>query len=369
MKKILITGIAGFIGSNLAKHLVHDGHTVTGIDNLKWGYEEDVPDECLWLNRNICELYSVEESYDDGWGGVSRDIFGNGTPEEVFGDVDVIIHCAANIEVLASLDSPVKDLQVNTEGTIQVLEAMKYWGIKNLINFSSACVYGRGAVLMTPNKEFDVRLTDPHWPYAASKLAAEIYCNLYVEQDGINVIHVRPGIVCGPREWYGRALTIFLRRAMEGLPIVVFTDPMYEVNAETCGGDGTPRRDLVHINDVVAQVRACLKNYPDHFSGARTFNMGAEKQVSIMQMARKVADTFNVGIVEEELDQGAGSQLVPGRVRIPHEMEGMLLDMRKAKTELNHVAVNSSLPKIIDSMVTWLKGGGLERWQKANMKV
>lgn len=353
--KICITGIAGFIGSTLAKHLIHDGHTVTGIDNLAWGYKEDVPLAARW---GYCDILHLDSCFLHGH-----------TASKMFDDVDVMIHCAANIEVLHSLTEPVADLQVNTEGTIQVLEAMKRWGIKNLINFSSACVYGRGAPLMTPNNEFDARLVDPHWPYAASKLAAEIYCNLYVQQEGINVIHFRPGIVCGPREWYGRALTIFLKRAMEKLPVVVFTDPRYTLHAETCGGDGTPRRDLIHINDVVAQVRACLRNFPDHFCGTRVFNMGAEKQVSIMQVAKKVASAFDVDVVEEELHEGEKSKLVPGRVRIPNEMEGMFLDMNKSKAELNHAPVNSSLSKIIDSTVTWLKRGGLKRWQDAKMKV
>lgn len=358
MKKICITGIAGFIGSTLARCLVEDGHTVTGFDNLAWGYKDDIPQDCRWASLDILHL--------DTW---LRGACEASPAYDILRDVDLMIHCAANLEVMLSLENPLSDLRVNTEGTIQVLEAMKKWGIKNLINFSSACVYGRGALILTPTQEDDVRLADPHWPYGASKLAAEIYCNLYVQQGLIdNVIHFRPGIVCGPREWYGRALTIFLRRAMERKPIVVFTDPGTMLMGKALGIDGTPMRDFVHIDDVVAQVRAALKSDLKAFYGAQTYNMGTERPLSILQVAKMVRDAIGGEIKLEQVRPGQISKWVKGRVRIPHEMQGMLLSMSKAKTDLGHVPTRD-MDKIIEDEIKWLKGGGLERWQQADMKV
>ena len=357
--KICITGIAGFIGAQLARHLVHDGHTVTGIDNLDWGYEDDVPEECVWKCADL--LYLSWPMHHNGLRKEERDA--------VFGDVDVLIHCAASLEVMYSLKEPTSDLRTNTEGTVQVLETMKEYNIKHMINFSSACVYGAGAEIMLPTREDDVRLNSPHWPYGASKLAAEIYCNLYNRMYGFNIIHLRPGIVCGPQEWYGRALTIALKRALEGQPIVVFTDQHYEVMSLAFGGDGTPRRDFVHINDVVSLVRKCLQGYPNRFSGVKVYNAGSHNQHSIMEMAKKVGEMLDAKVITEELPEGGESEYVKGRVRIPGEMRGMLLDMNKAANELGHISIQSTLTRIIDDEVTWLKAGGLERWKEASMKV
>lgn len=364
--KICITGIAGFIGSQLAKHLVQDGHTVTGIDSLDWGYPEDIPEECKWALIDI--LYLDRWLSDPNTGDPYSDA--KATPSAILGDVNLVIHCAANLAITNSLAEPTSDLRINTEGTIQVLEMMKTWGIKNILNFSSACVYGEGAHLMLPIAEAQVRLFTPHWPYGASKLAAEIYCNLYAGTADFNVINVRPGIVCGPGEWYGRALTIFLRRALERKPIVVFVDPGHRYRTYTAGTDGTPKRDFVHINDVIGHVRACLVTYPARFSGTvRTFNMGSESQFSILQLANKVGAALDMEVVLEEVAQGDTSQLVEDRVRIPHEMKGMYLDMSKVAQALDYQVIGSTMGKIIDDEVIWLKNGGLERWQEAEMKV
>jgi nucleoside-diphosphate-sugar epimerase len=356
--KICITGIAGFFGSALAKHLVNDGHEVTGIDSLAWGYEEDIPKECEWAPADLVYL--------DRW--IKGDL-----PKYpaylVLKDVDLMIHCAANLEVMESLAEPTSDLRVNTEGTIQVLEAMKLYSIPRLINFSSACVYGAGTELMSPVSEEDVRTSSPHWPYGASKLAAEVYCNLYAKAFNIGVTNLRPGIVCGPGEWYGRALTIFLRRALEGKPIPVFVDkgwPEKEGTARLMGCDGTVKRDFVHINDVVQMVRA-LVDTP--FAGYRTFNLGSGAQHSILQLARAVSSHLGAEVVFEEVEPGEESENVTGRVRIPHEMKCMYLSIYNAKQALNFVPYSSTLSRIIDDEVTWLKGGGLKRWQETGMKV
>jgi nucleoside-diphosphate-sugar epimerase len=368
--KICITGIAGFIGSALAKALVEEGHTVTGIDDLSWGYEEDIPERCRWANRDILFLdrYIKNEFFPTKRNG------DHDAPlaDVIFGDVDVVIHCAANIEIILSQIEPTSDLRINTEGTVQVLEAMEHYGITKLVNFSSACVYGAGREIMSPVVESEAALSSPHWPYGASKLAAEIYCNLYARTRGWNVISLRPGIVCGPGEWYGRALTIFLRRCLEDKPIVVFIDPDYSPREHKDTWDGTPRRDFVHIKDMVRQAQAAVERVcKEQVFASWAINAGSgDAQYSILELAHKVTAVVGKGeVITEPVAEGTQSQKVLGRVRIPNEMKNMWLNMQRALSVLKCRPEHSELHEIIKDERDWLLDGGLGRWQSTRMKV
>lgn len=354
--KILITGIAGFIGSRLAHKLIASGHEVRGIDDLSWGFEEDVPKECMLAEIDLLEIPvwiqgTLRRFYD---------------PDHIFKDIDLVIHCAASLEVMESISSPVGDLRTNTEGTINVLDAMAQYEINNIINFSSACVYGPGNLddkLLIGEESATV--DSPQWPYGASKLSAEIYCNLYHQTDGFNVINLRPGIVCGPGEWFGRALTIFLRRAMKGEDIVVFVDPGYHEGKPF----RTPVRDFVHVDDVVQQTEACIRLLEKADKPfIETFNASGRLAYNIAEVAGMVAKKLEAKIVYEEVEEGKRSQLVKGRIRIPNEMKQMALSMYHATYSLGF-SPSRSLDTIIDDEISWLRQGGLERWEECDMKV
>jgi len=350
---------------------VDRGVTVVGIDDLSWGYEADVPEGVLNLPADITVLDRLIETnvrvfprpvdeQDHHQVGISVG--------ELFSDTDVVIHCAASLEVTRPLSDPVQDLKINTLGTLQVLEAMRQHGVKNLINFSSACVYGRGAYDMRRSQEEDATVTSPHWGYASSKLAAEIYCSQYSKIYDFNVFNLRPGIVCGPREWYGRALTIFLSRALAGQLIVVFVNKGHTLQKRLSNHDGTPRRDFVHVEDVCRMVDHILVDYPRHFSGCKTFNVGTGARHSILQLAHKVAEKYGVQCVLEEVEEGKMSQLVEGRIRIPYEMKSMWLEMEKAK--ILGFLPSLTLDNILEDEVDWLShGDNLGRWNRAEMKV
>lgn len=326
--KVLISGAAGFIASHLVDGLYQEFNPteIIGIDNLWWGDKDNIHPKIKFKNLDILNTDKLIE-YMHG--------------------VDVVIHCAASLEVSLSQDDPAKDLKINTMGTISVLEAMRKAGVKRLVNFSSACVYGQGHYGMYPVEEGYVGLDSPHWGYGSSKLAAEIYCNQYAKTYGMNIIHIRPGIVCGPREWYGRVLTIFLKRALEGKELVVF-------------GNGREERDFVHVYDIKKLVMQAIRHIDLYESSV--FNGGTGKATTVLDVANYIGKRFNVPVIFEDVKEGTTSDKVDGRLRLPFEMKSMRLSLTKGSLDLGFIP-RRTLVDIIDDEVSWLQTN-LHKWEK-----
>lgn len=332
--KVLITGGAGFIGSHIVDRLVELNHDVVCVDNMSWGFEENLNPK-VKLERidivNSLEYYKL------------HNLFKSFKPE-------MVIHCAASLEVMLGQSHPIQDLTTNTIGTINILDSMRLSDTKKLINFSSACVYGVGRLVDSlPTSEKSPII--PQWGYGSSKAAAEIYCNQYARTYKLNVIHIRPGIVCGPREWFGRALTVFVKRAVNGQDIVVF-------------GNGKAKRDFVHVDDVVnvAMKSFAFLSRPHYTLEPMVFNAGSERRTSIVNLAQMVAKKLNVEVIHEEVLEGEASSLVEGRYRIPFEMESMWLSMFQSKLWFNHTP-SKTIDQIIDDEIDWYKNNK-ERWDK-----
>src|SRR5262249_49872680 len=145
----------------------------------------------------------------------------------------VVSHQAAQLEITHCIDDPIDDLRTNAIGTLNVFLAARKAGAQRILNASSACVYGQA---IDPPSDEDRSPTNPNWAYGASKLVAEKYGKIWTEFHNLPVISFRYGIVYGEREWYGRVLTIFLKRILDGKPPVVF-------------GAGDQIRDFTYVGD------------------------------------------------------------------------------------------------------------------------
>jgi UDP-glucose 4-epimerase len=294
-KNVLVTGGAGFIGSHLVERLVEAGANVTVLDNFRTGLREN-------LDKVAGDIRLITGS-----------IMEPGDLAEAVRGQDLISHQAAQLEITRALDDPVEDLITNTVGTLNVLKAAVDNGVPKVVMASSACVYGQAVT--TPQDE-DTHPTEPNWSYGVSKLATEKYAAIFQEMSGLNVVSLRYGIVYGPREWYGRVLTIFLKRALEGQPLVVF-------------GDGLQIRDFVNVKDVVTMNLLCMEN---EAADNEIFNVSTALPTDINTIAtlvRKVAGK-QVEVIHEDVEEGKTSQYYD-RIRLPQELKTMLLANEKAE--------------------------------------
>lgn len=301
-KAVLVTGGAGFIGSHVVGDLLQCGHRVTVFDNFSSGLRENL------------------EPYDGEIEIVEGDVLDASALSAAARGKDAISHQAAQLEITKCLDDPLDDMRTNLIGTINVLEAARHAGVSRVVNASSACIYGQA---VRPPSDEDAHPHNPNWSYGASKLAAEKYAQIFANDYGFTVHSLRYGITYGPREWYGRVLTIFLKRLSEGKPPVIF-------------GAGEQLRDFVFVDDVVRLHRACMDG---DLSGAESFNGGTGVATSIVELAQLACEVTGTGLepVYENVRPGERSALVDGRLRLPSELEVMQLSTAKVKRVLGLV--------------------------------
>jgi UDP-glucose 4-epimerase len=326
-KSVLITGGAGFVGSHIVEDLVKSGYRVTVFDNFSSGLEEN-------LKGVAGDVEIIEGDV------VDRDAIITAARGK-----DIISHQAAQLEITKCIEDPIGDLNTNLVGTINVLEAARQAGVERVVNASSACIYGQAE---TSPVDEDAHPHNPNWSYGASKLAAEKYAQVFSNDYGFPVFSLRYGIVYGPREWYGRVLTIFLKRALSGRPPVIF-------------GSGDQVRDFVFVKDAVAIHRACIET---DRTGAESFNVGTGVATSIVDLAQTVCDVTGIEAkpVREEVEPGQRSELVDGRMRLPSELAVMHLS--PAKTErIFGLRPSTSLRDGLAREWEWLQKNP-ERWSE-----
>lgn len=253
----MVTGAAGFIGSTLVDRLLADGHEVTGLDNLATGKV---------ANLETAEAHPAFTFVKDDI--VAADL------EAVVAEYspEVIFHLAAQIDVRHSVADPQFDSSVNVVGTVRLAEAARKAGVRKIVHTSSG-----GSIYGTPEQipTSEAVPTDPHSPYAAGKVAGEIYLNTFRHLYGLECSHIAPANVYGPRQDpHGEAgvVAIFAQALLSGRPTKVF-------------GDGGNTRDYVFVDDVVdAFVRA---SGPD--GGGQRFNVGTGVETSDRQLHSLVA--------------------------------------------------------------------------------
>lgn len=250
--KILITGGAGFIGSHIVEYFKDD--EVIVYDNLRTGFKKNIKN----LNAKFVKASVTDFKTLNKW----------------MRGVNYVFHLAALISVPESLLKPVETEQINTQGTLNVLESARINSVKKVIYSSSAAVYGNNPVL--PKRE-DM-LPEPKSPYAISKLSGEYYCRIYSEQFGLPTAVLRYFNVFGPRQdpdsQYAAAIPIFIKCALRNEDIIIF-------------GDGEQTRDFIYVKDVVkANILAMEK-------GDNVYNVASGKKITINELAEKIVKLTN----------------------------------------------------------------------------
>jgi UDP-glucose 4-epimerase len=273
--QVLVTGGAGFIGSNLAEGFLDAGHHVVVLDNLDPYYELGIKE------------YNLDVSRETG-GDRFEFVEGSTTNEELVNevvatnDIDVIYHQASKAGVRTSVKHPKGYNESNINGIVTVLEAAADYGVKRVVNASSSSVYGVPEYL--PYDEDHPN--HPKSPYAVTKLAAEHYCNVYNDLREISTVNLRYFTVYGPRMRPDMAISNFVSRCLNGEPPIIY-------------GDGEQTRDFTFINDVVEANRTLLETSE---ADGETMNIGSNDNISIQELAEYVISETgaDVNIVHEE---------------------------------------------------------------------
>ncbi|HYZ81173.1 MAG TPA: NAD-dependent epimerase/dehydratase family protein [Solirubrobacteraceae bacterium] len=253
----LVTGGAGFIGSNLVDALVARGDRVTVVDNLVTGKRENL--------AGALERGATLETVDVRDAAAVAGVFEAARPQTVF-------HLAAQIDVRHSVERPADDAQTNVLGTIAVLQAALATGVRRLVNTSTGGgLYGDADVLPTP-EDSPIR---PLAPYGQSKLCAEGYCALYTRLHGLSTVSLRYGNVYGPRQdVHGEAGVV-----------AIFCGHLVDGTAPTVFGDGGQTRDWVDVSDVVA---ANLLAADSEITGP--VNIGHGQETSVLDLLDALRD-------------------------------------------------------------------------------
>jgi UDP-glucose 4-epimerase len=255
--RTLVTGAAGFIGSTLVDRLRADGHTVVGLDNFASGRATNLEHLAEDPEFAFVEADLVTADLDA--------IIAEHRPEVVF-------HLAAQIDVRHSVADPQFDASVNVLGTVRLAEAARRGEVRKVVHTSSGgSIYGTPSTFPTS----EAVPIDPASPYAAGKVAGEVYLNAFRHLYGMDCSHVAPSNVYGPRQDpHGEAgvVAIFARALLSGKPTRVF-------------GDGSNTRDYVYVDDVVdAFVKAS-----GLAGGGQRFNVGTGVETSDRQLHTVVA--------------------------------------------------------------------------------
>lgn len=315
-QRFLVTGGAGFIGSNLVDRLLRDGHNVTVFDNFDPFYERSCKQANLWQAARSARFRLME-------GDITEPAAVGVACAEC--QPDVIIHLAARAGVRSSIADPVGYARVNVEGTLRLLEEARRRSFTRFVFASSSSVYGNRDE--GPFRESD-RVDDPISPYAATKKAAELFCYNYHHLHGLPVTCLRFFTAYGPRNRPDLAIAKFTRLIDRGEPIPVF-------------GDGTSKRDYTFIDDIVdGIVRACERCH-----GYAVYNLGNSKPVEL----GRVVDLLGEALGRTPRIQRKPMQ--PGDVRQTHA------DVSLAERELGYVP-STSLHEGIRRYVAWYRSAG-----------
>lgn len=260
--KVLVTGGAGFIGSNLVDKLLDLGHEVIVIDN-----ESSECNEKFYWNENAINF--------------KFDIADYINTRTLYDSVDVVFHIAADSRIQPAIQNPIRALTTNAVGTCTVLQCAREAGVKRVIYSSTSSAYGKN---IPPCVE-DMR-EDCLNPYSISKVTGEKLCKIYYELYGLETIVLRYFNVYGERQplrgHYAPVIGLFLRQAKLGEPLTIV-------------GDGEQRRDFTYVGDVVnANIMTAFAN-PEPTAFGQVYNVGTGKSYSINEIAKMISDhTVNI---------------------------------------------------------------------------
>lgn len=305
--RTIVTGGAGFIGSNIVDALLARGDEVTILDDISTGKRENV--EQALANGARLEQDDIRDA------ATVAAIVERARPK-------VIFHLAAQIDVRKSVADPAFDARTNVEGTINVLRAAQGVGARVVSSSTGGAIYGEGQIIPAPEDH----PVAPEAPYGLSKFCAEQYCLLFERLHGLSSVSLRYGNVFGPRQDpLGEAgvIAIFCGRLLEGTRPTIF-------------GDGLQTRDYIYVGDVVdANLRAAAATV----TGA--VNIGTGVQTSV------------VDIVEALAPHAPGDFVAEHHAPRPGEVQHIALDASRAKAELGweaQVGLDAGLERTLASL-------------------
>lgn len=251
--KAVVTGGAGFVGSNLAHRLVDDGHEVVIVDDLATGHRHNLPKGARFLEGSILDADLLRRA---------------------FSGADVVFHEAALGSVPRSLANPLASHHANATGTLSVLEGARQAGVGKVVYASSSSAYGDTPTL----PKVEDMPARPLSPYAVTKLAAEQYCVVYNSAFGLRTTSLRYFNVFGPRQDpdspYAAVIPRFIRAALRGDPLTIH-------------GDGTQSRDFTYVDNVIeANLLAAASTKAD----GRVVNAGAGARTDLNTLARHIIE-------------------------------------------------------------------------------
>lgn len=265
---VLVTGGAGFIGSNLVKELLKTGNNVTVLDNLSSGHLSNLDE--------YPELKVIE-----------GDVRNANDVELAMQGVEVVFHLAASVGNKRSIDFPITDAEINVLGTLNVLEAARKSGVRKIVTSSSAGIFGELKTI--PIREDHP--IEPDSPYGCTKLCEEKLCLSYAKLYPLEAVCLRYFNVYGPNQRfdaYGNVIPIFVFRMLQNEPITIF-------------GDGDQTRDFVHVNDVVqANIKAA-----EAIGVSGAFNIASGTSITINQLVKMIGKD-NSSLVVEYGDERPG---------------------------------------------------------------
>jgi nucleoside-diphosphate-sugar epimerase len=265
--KIAVTGVAGFIGSNLADRLLAEGHAVVGIDNLAFGPREQVPAGVDFRRVDIRDSSLAAQ----------------------FAGCDAIFHLAAKNCIADCQDDPLETADINITGTINVLQSARAAGVPRVVYAESSAVYEGSMLLPTPESEMA-----PQSFYAVSKQAGAAFADAFARFGGMQLTGLRYFGVYGPRQDYRRTIppvmSAFILALLQGRQPVIY-------------GSGEKRRDFIYVDDVNDFHLRCLD---DARTIGETYNLGFGTPYSVNEIYARIAAQLGSHIEPRHLPDLAG---------------------------------------------------------------
>jgi UDP-glucuronate 4-epimerase len=292
---ILVTGAAGFIGSHVCEHFIRLGNFVIGVDNF---------DDFYPIKFKALNLAEVKKSNQFKF--YKADIRDDRALDEIFSNVEVeiVIHLAAKAGVRPSIEFIGEYYDVNVNGTISLLEAMRKNNVKKMLFASSSSIYGNN--IKVPFSETD-SVDNPISPYASTKKSGELLCNVYNHLYNFDITCLRFFTVYGPRQRPDLAIHKFTKLIDEGKSI-----PFY--------GDGSTSRDYTYIDDIVDGINCAI----NHINGYQLFNLGESNVITLNHLVKTIENALNKNAILNK------QPMQPGDVIKTYA------DISKAKSEIGY---------------------------------
>lgn len=245
--RILVTGGAGFIGSNLVKLLISNHHEVKVFDNLSTGSQENIKDlPCDFILGDILDFEEINKAC---------------------ANTEIVFHLAASVGRQRSIDSPIVDANINLIGTINLLEAMRLNNIEKIVYSSSAAIYGE----LLEEVIDESHALNPDSPYGVTKLAAEKMIFAYADMYNFVAVSLRYFNIYGigqKYDTYGNVIPIFVNNILNNIPVRIF-------------GDGEQTRDFLNVKDVAKANMLAME-----CTESNVFNLGSGKSITINTLVK-----------------------------------------------------------------------------------